>query len=137
MLMSSKSFCKCWSLAETWKNYKAAMSARRPGSELNHNGFGYYVRRRCVVYSSLKGSAIIGQINEEGMLLVSHHAPSSRKDGVELLRKLNLDRSVKAVLAVTEDLVSMLEKLGFINQHQTMVSDFRGHNVEKHLFTNF
>jgi len=137
MLMSSHSFLQCWSMAEVWRSYKNAMSSRRPGSELRHNNFGYYVRKRCVVYSSLKGSAIIGQINEEGMLLVSHHAPSSRKDGVELLRKLSRDRSVKAVLAITEDLVSMLEKLGFINQHQTVVSDFRGESVVKHIFTNF
>ena len=136
MLLSTRSYLRCFDMAEAWKHYRDAMVSKRPGSALSQNNFGYYIRHRCVVYSSQQGSAIFGQIDKDGILIVSHHAPVSKRDGVELLRKLAKDDQ-KVVFAVTIDMVGMLERLGFKNSHQTICTDFRGVDVEKHILTNF
>ena len=135
MLMSSREFLRCFELSSTAKNYRASMDKRRPGSALSQNRFGWYLRHRCMVYASQKGSAIVGQWRNE-TLMVSHFAPVGQRDGVELLKKLAADKSVKALFAVTEDMVGMLERLGFKNLQHTENMDFRGQIVLKHIFSN-
>ncbi len=140
MLVSGKTFSRLFDLASTWRSYRDAMARRRPGSELSHNAFGYYTRHRCSVYLSPKGSALIGQVRKydgHEVFCVSHHAPASHRDGVELLKKLARDRNVLAVLTVTEDLVSMLLRCGFRDTGYTHVSDFRGEPVQKFVLANF
>lgn len=135
MLMSSREFLRCFELSSTAKNYRASMNKRRPGSALSQNRFGWYVRHQCVVYASQKGSAIIGQWQND-TIMVSHFAPVGQRDGVELLKKLAADRGVKALFAVTDDMVGMLERLGFKNLQHTEIMYFRGEEVLKYIFSN-
>jgi len=140
VLLTGRTFSRLFDLAASWRFYRSAMDRRRPGSALSHNAFGRYARRRCSVYASLRGSALFGQFQEfdgREVFCVSHQAPVSHRDGVELLKKLASDRNTPAVLAVTEDLVSMLIRLGFRDTGYTHVSDFRGLPVTKRLLANF
>ena len=139
MLVSGKTFCRIFDTATAWRRYSGAMDRRRPGSSLSQNSFGHYVRRS-VVYMSLKGSALVGQMREfEGreVFCVSHHSPASHRDEVRLLRKLAGDRELPAVFAVTEDLVGMLTRLGFRDTGRSCVSMFRGTSVAKRIVVNF
>lgn len=136
MLMTAKQYFRCFEASEVWRRYRDAMVSKRPGSALTQNRFGWYVRHRCVVYTSQKGSAIFGQVDQDGVLMVSHHAPISKRDGVELLKKLAKD-DLKVVFAVTNDMVTMLERLGFKNCNHVINTDFRGICVKKHILTNF
>ncbi len=135
MLMSSRQFLKCFELADIHKQYRSSMNKRRPGTALSQNRFGVYVRRRCAIYASQKGSAIIGQWQND-TLCVSHFAPAGQRDVTELLKKLAKDASVKAFFAVTEDMVSMLERLGFKNLQYTEDMEFRGMVVKKFFLSN-
>ena len=83
---------------------------------------------------------MFGQIQEwEGqeVFCLSHQAPRTHREGVELLKKLARDRHVKACLAVTSDLVSMLERIGFRNTGEVVPCYFRGGVVRKHILVNF
>lgn len=138
MLVQGSTYAKLFDLSKAWRFYRDAMNRRRPGAALEHNRFGRYARK-CSVYCHGQ-SAVFGQIQEwEGheIFCVSHQAPSSHREGVELLKKLAKDHHVKAALAVTSDLVSMLERIGFRNTGLTEDCDFRGFSVKKIILTNF
>jgi hypothetical protein len=138
MLIRGAMYSKLFDLAQAWKHYADAMDRRRPGSALTHNAFGHYARR-CDVYCH-NGSALFGQMNEwEGqeVFCVSHQAPRTHREGVALLKKLAGDRHVRACLAVTSDLVSMLERIGFRNTGKVIPCNFRGDVVLKHILVNF
>jgi hypothetical protein len=93
---TGKIFSRLFDLTAAWRFYRSAMDRRRPGSALSHNAFGHYARHRCSVYASLRGSALFGQFQEfdgRAVFCVSHQAPVSHRDGVELLKKLASDRN--------------------------------------------
>jgi len=135
MLIRSKEYAKLFEISIAWRNYAKAMNKRRPGSELNHNAFGKHVTRYTYAYISINGSALFGEFKNE-IFCVSHFSPVSNRDMVNLLTKLSKDRSIKALFAVTEDLVLMLQKIGFVNLNQTIETYFRGEITTKFLLTN-
>lgn len=119
------------SMSKVWRNYAASMSRRRPGSELGHNSFGRYARRASVFV--FRKSACIGQMDAAGRFWVSHFAPASRREGVEMLRELR--HRCPVGFAVCHDLVGMLVKIGF-NVVGSGPADFRGEVVEKTILVN-
>jgi len=115
-----------------YNQYATAMRRRRPGSELPEGAFVSYVQSRARVFRHA-GSYIFGQL-AGGIFKVTHFAPKSLRGGVEAVKAL-LDSEQATVLAVTADMAGMLEKLGYACV-AVLPSNFRGEEVDKHLFTN-
>ena len=115
-----------------WKNYSRSMNKRRPGLFLGQNAFGRYMSKfaYCYCYGE---SIVLGQFDENNRFWISHFAPSSRRDGVKMLKQLT--SSVTVGFAVTEDLVGMLEKLG-LKVVGSVESEFRGFKVVKTILIN-
>ena len=122
---------KALNMSDVWRNYAASMRRRRPGSELSHNAFGRYARRASIFV--FKRSACVGQMDAAGRFWVSHFAPASRREGVEMLRELK--HRCPVGFAVCPDLVGMLTRIGF-----TVVGSgpayFLGEVVEKTILVN-
>lgn len=139
MLVSGKTYLECFNMADSWHAYRNAMNRRRPGSALNQNDFGRYVKKS-FVYMSNHGSCLVGQFHEyngKEIFCVSHHCPASHRDMVCLLKKLCHDKNLKVCFSVTSDLVGMLQKIGFFNTGEIVPCTFRGDVVMKHILTNF
>lgn len=118
-----------------WRQYKNSMARRRPESVLFHNAFGRYARRAwaLVLVSEGRQSFLLGNW-ERGMFVASHFCPATQRHGLRLLQAVKAwDR--QAVLAVTEDLAPMMEKLGFLRVGECFAS-FRGQLVKKVVYTN-
>ena len=113
--------------SEIWRNYMTAMDKRRPGSALSWEHFRSYILSPSVVYHSHGGSFIFGQV-QDGIFFPSHFAPKGPKSAVELLK---LMRSKAVCFAVTEDLSSMLQRLGYKRLPLRVSCDFRGTKVQK------
>ena len=128
-LGSGKEGLKMLDASFLWKNYSRSMQKRRPGIELRHNAFGRYVSNSDIFIFGR--SALIGQMQGEHFC-VSHFAPSSKKEGVQILKEVR--RQTKVVFAVTSDLAKMMEKLGYQKKGET-VTPFRGAQVKKIIFS--
>ncbi|OGC77178.1 hypothetical protein A2619_01075 [candidate division WWE3 bacterium RIFOXYD1_FULL_39_9] len=118
--------------SKLWKQYSKVMKIRRPKSILDHNRFGSYLKREKVFL--FNKSICIGRF-DSNYFCVSHFCPFSKREGVEMLKELR-KASFKVLFAVTEDMVGMLEKLGYSNQNSTIEVEFRGEKVLKHILTN-
>lgn len=127
----AKSALQLKNSSSIWKQYLKSMNIRREGSSLEHNAFGRYLKKSTIL--TYKNSFLIGQL-KDGAFCVSHYAPSSRREGVELLKHA-ASLQKKVVFAVTGDIAPMLQKLGFRPAGKCS-SWFRGEQVEKHLFIN-
>lgn len=68
--------------------------------------------------------------NNRDLYFVSHFAPSSMREGVEIIKNLSKEES-NIVFAVTSDLVSMVEKCGFVNTGVKQDHYFGDEIVEK------
>lgn len=113
--------------SEVWANYETAMNKRRPGSALSWERFRSYILQADVVHYAHAGSFVFGQM-QDGIFFPSHFAPKGPKSAVELLKLL---RSRAVCFAVTDDLSSMLQRLGYKRLPLTVSCDFRGAKVQK------
>lgn len=115
-----------------YENYARAMSRRRPGSELEIDGFLGHWAYSSHHYGTDDGSVILGGILEcDGIeiFMPSHFAPSTLTGGARLFKTL---AQMPCVLAITSDLVSMAVRCGFIDTSYTHQMCFRGEAVTKH-----
>ncbi len=120
------------------KNYENSMNKRRPGSALNIESFSNHICHHAYSYMYGK-SYVFGNIEEDllgkEIFQVSHFAPASNKEGVNLLKSLRKYNNV--VFAVSIDLKPMLEKIGYFSSEETKVLvKFRSEMVEKYILTS-
>lgn len=133
--LSGKRLLSLFPMSGIWRQYKNSMSRRRPESVLFHNAFGRYARRAwaLVLVENGKQSFLLGSW-EKDMFFASHFCPATQRHGLRLLQAVKA-WDQQAVFAVTEDLASMMEKLGFLRVGECM-APFRGQLVKKVVYTN-
>lgn len=129
--ISGRCFCCTFDMATVWHGYKKSMSKRRPESVLSQNVFGHYVKSAsCFVFGN---SALFGMWKGNSFC-ISHFAPASRREGVEMLKAI-IGSGKKVIFAVTCDLVDMLSRLGCktIGEH---VIQWNGQDIKKYILVN-
>lgn len=104
--------------------YEAAMTRRRSYvCDLANHIYNCDVR-----IHRYRRSYLVGYENE-GVFIISHFAPYSMREGVEMMKRLGM-----AVAAVTPDLSGMLQKCGW-SYHGTIPQWFAGEICKKDLWS--
>jgi hypothetical protein len=118
-----------------WINYAKSMAKRRPDSILDVDRFLNYLKNDDVYAFILESEGgIIGQL-KYGVFKPSHFCPNGSSSGVKILKKLKEYNNI--VFFVTDDLISMLQKLGYHTSNDTNLDmEFRGEVVKKHIATS-
>jgi len=130
--LSGKNILRVILMSSAWSRYRRSMDKRRAGSTLGQNSFGHHCRRS---EGFIFGDSCVFGETRNGYFVPSHFCPASKREGVEMLKALRA-HGQKVAFAVTSDMVSMLEKLGYKNMNQTVAAYFRGEMVEKYILTN-
>jgi hypothetical protein len=120
-------FSKSDRIYDIWNQYANAMAKRRPDSVLPIERFEYYIMNYAGMFK-YKDSYIFGRkIND--FFIPSHFAPKSMKEGVEMLKDLKKYDNI--IFVVTEDLASMLKKLGYKQLPHTVKKNFNNVLTDK------
>ena len=120
-------------LQTIYSQYKNAMGRRRPESVLEDYKFFNYILNHALCFN-YGDSYIFGQYNN-GYFKVSHFAPSTMREGYEMLKELSTFDNV--IFTVTDDLSPMLQKIGLYGNHKAVISMFfRNELVQKQIYTS-
>ena len=117
---------------QIYKQYADSMARRRPDSVLEEYRFISYIMNYALCFN-YKDSYVFGQFSN-GYFKVSHFAPSTMREGYEMLRELSTFDNV--IFSVTDDLSPMLERIGFYgNDKAKIMMFFRDELVNKQIYT--
>lgn len=128
----------CLELEAIHPHYKSAMESRRVGcaleidSFINHfsNGFEYGT---LIAFGNEVDGYILGDITYN-IFKPSHFAPKTKRGGYNLFKAL---KNEDVILFVTNDLASMLSKIGYYTfSNWTVPMWFRGEIVTKYIYTS-
>jgi len=115
-------------LIKAWEWYKNAMGRKRPHSVLRKSQFVLHGLFHSHVKDCGKNGIILYQ--DYGTFKVpSHFAPTSLRNGVEMMRELLI--LGEYVLFIPEDLMLMAKKIGYKVLPITVPAEFRGEIMKK------
>jgi len=121
-------------LIDMYRKYVNAMSRRRPDDVASIYRFYSAISRYSGRVFNYKDSYVVGRA-QQGFFVVSHFAPASLREGMEMLSKLFEFDNI--IVLPTEDLAGMLERLNIYYKENdiTVPMVFRDKLVNKRIFT--
>jgi len=117
---------------QMYDNYEKSMNRRRPGIALDFDGFLNRIYDQNTHNFRFGDSIVFGSYTN-GIFFPSHFAPSSLRQAREMLEKL---KEYRVVWAVTPDLTSMIESMGYIKILTGVPISFRGGTVLKDILVS-
>ena len=99
---------------------------------LEEDRFYSHILEHCAGFETSRGSGIYGEFwKDENILIVSHWAPMSMRDGVTLLKEVLHNQDIQVFINVQPGkMADMLKRIGYFN-HGEIEVDYPFHQIKQ------